>query len=74
VRPAGDRPAGFGADAAAGLRVVTDSGSLLSDRDLPRPVQAAGAAAAVAGLGAAAGAVAVTGWLDKHRARRRPGA
>jgi hypothetical protein len=73
VRPGGDRHAGFGADAAPGLRVVTDSGSLLSDLDLPRPVQAAGAAAAMAGLGAAAGAVAVTGWLDKHRARRRPG-
>jgi hypothetical protein len=74
VQAAADRNAGFGADDAAGLRVVTDSGGLLSDRDLPRPLQAAGAAAAVAGLGAAAGAVAVTGWLDKHRSRRRPGA
>jgi hypothetical protein len=74
VRPGGDRLAGFGADAAAGLRVVTDSGGLLSDWDLPRPVRAAGAAAAVAGLGTVAGAVAVTGWLDKHRPRRRPGA
>jgi hypothetical protein len=73
VRPGGDRDAGFGADAASGLRVVTDSGGLLSDRDLPRPVQAAGAAAAIAGAGAAAGAVAVTGWLDRHRSRRRPG-
>jgi hypothetical protein len=72
VQPAGDRDAGFGADAAPGVRVVTDSGGLLSDRDLPRPVQAAGAAAAVAGLAAAAGAVAVTGWLDKHRSRRHP--
>ena len=72
--PGRDRDAGFGADAAPGLRVVTDSGGLLSDRDLPRPVRAAGAAAAVGGLGAAAAAVAVTGWLDKHRPRRRPGA
>ena len=82
VRPAGDLDAafgagfgaGFGADAAPGLRVVADSGGLLADRDLPRPVRAAGGAAAIAGLGAAAGAVAITGWLDKHRSRRRPGA
>jgi hypothetical protein len=72
VRPAGDGPAGFGADAAPGLRVVTDSGSLMSDWDLSRPVQAAGAAAVLAAGGAAVGAIAVTGWLEKHRPRRRP--
>lgn len=68
-----DGPGGFGADAAAGLRVVADSEGVLSDRDLPAPVQAAGTAAALAVGGAIAGAVAVTGWLDKHRARRGTG-
>ena len=74
LAPTGDQAAGFGADAAPGLREVPDTGGLLSDRNLPRPVQAAGAAAAVAGFGAVAGAVAVTGWLEKHRPRREPGA
>jgi hypothetical protein len=49
-----------------GVRSVTDSGSPLADLNLPRPAEAAAAAATLA----AAGAVAVTGWLDKHRARR----
>jgi hypothetical protein len=49
-----------------GLRSVTDSGGPLSDMNLPRPAEAA----ATAGALAAAGAVAVTGWLEKHRARR----
>jgi hypothetical protein len=49
-----------------GLRSVTDSGGPLGDRNLPRPAEAAATAAAFA----AAGAVAVTGWLDKHRTRR----
>jgi hypothetical protein len=49
-----------------GMRSVTESGSSLADLNLPRPAEAAAAAATIA----AAGAVAVTGWLDKHRARR----
>jgi hypothetical protein len=49
-----------------GVRSVTESGSPLADLNLPRPAEAATTAAALA----AAGAVAVTGWLDKHRARR----
>jgi hypothetical protein len=69
----GDGPGGFGTDAAAGLRVMTDSGGLFGDRDLPAPVQAAGTAAALAVGGAIASAVAVTGWLDKHRPGRGTG-
>jgi hypothetical protein len=53
-----------------GLRSVTDSGSPLADLNLPRPAEAAAGAAATATALAAAGAVAVTGWLEKHRARR----
>jgi hypothetical protein len=49
-----------------GMRSVTESGGPLSDLNLPRPAEAAAAAATLA----AAGAVAVTGWLEKHRARR----
>jgi len=48
------------------MRSVTESGGPLADLNLPRPVEAAAAAATFA----AAGAAAVTGWLDKHRARR----
>lgn len=68
-----DGTGAFGTDAAAGLRVVADSGGLFGDRDLPAPVQAAGTGAALAVGGAIAGAVAVTGWLEKHRARRGTG-
>jgi hypothetical protein len=49
-----------------GMRSVTESGGPLGDLNLPRPAEAAATAATLA----AAGAVAVTGWLDKHRARR----
>jgi outer membrane lipoprotein-sorting protein len=49
-----------------GMRVVTDSGGPLSDRNLPCPAEAAATAATLA----AAGAAALTGWLDKHKARR----
>jgi hypothetical protein len=49
-----------------GMRSVTESGSPLADLNLPRPAEAAAATATLA----AAGAVAVTGWLEKHRARR----
>ena len=53
-----------------GMRSVTGSGGPLGDLGLPRPAEAAATAAATAGALAAAGAVAFTGWLDKHRARR----
>jgi hypothetical protein len=49
-----------------GMRSVTDPGGPLGDSNLPRPVQAAATAATLA----AVGAVAATGWLQKHRARR----
>jgi len=49
-----------------GMRSVTESGGPLGDLGLPRPAEAA----ATAGAFAAAGAVAFTGWLEKHRARR----
>lgn len=49
-----------------GMRSVTDSGGPLGDRNLPRPAEVAATAATLA----AAGAVAATGWLDKHRTRR----
>jgi hypothetical protein len=64
-----DRPADFGPDIAAGVRVVNDPGGLFPDRNLPAPARAAATAVTVA----AAGAIAVTGWLDKHRAARRTG-
>jgi len=64
-----DSPGDFGLDAVAGQRVVTDSGGLLGGRNLAAPVQATKIAAALA----AGGAIAVTGWLDKHRARRSTG-
>ena len=63
------RASGFRIDRAPGMRAVTDTGGLLADRDLPAPVKAAGAAAVLAATGAIAGAVAVTGWLQKRRAR-----
>jgi hypothetical protein len=49
------------------MRAVTDAGGLLADQDLPAPVRAVGTAAALAAGGAIAGAVAVTGWLQKRR-------
>ncbi len=65
LRPA-DETARFRIVPEAGMRSVADSGGPLGDRDLPRPAEAAATAATLM----AAGAVAVTGWLDKHRARR----
>jgi hypothetical protein len=56
----------FRIDPRPGMRAVTDSGSPLADLNLPRPAEVASTAASLA----AAGAVAVTGWLDKHRNRR----
>lgn len=67
---AGDAAADFRMEDVWGLRSVRDGGGLLGDRNLPAPVQAAGTVAALAAGGAIAGAVAVTGWLDKLRARR----
>jgi hypothetical protein len=61
-----DEKTGFRIVPGPGMRSVTDSGTPLADLNLPRPAEAAAAAATLA----AAGAVAVTGWLDKHRARR----
>jgi hypothetical protein len=62
--------AGFRIEPAAGTRIVTDSGGPLGDRNLPRAAAAAGTAASLAVGGAIAGVVAVTGWLEKHRAQR----
>jgi outer membrane lipoprotein-sorting protein len=64
LRPLDDTS--FRIEPEPGMRVVTDSGGPLADRNLPRPAEAAATAATFA----AAGAVALTGWLDKHRARR----
>jgi len=55
---------------APGMRVVTESGGPLADLNLPGVAEAAVAGATLAIGGAVAGAVAVTGWLEKHRARR----
>jgi outer membrane lipoprotein-sorting protein len=66
---ASTRPADFRIDAKPGLRTVTDTGGPFADQDLPTPVKAVGTAAALAAGGAIAGAVAVTGWLQKRRAR-----
>jgi hypothetical protein len=67
---AGEDAAGFRIEPAPGMRIVTDSGGPLGDRNLPRAAAAAGTAASLAVGGAIAGAVAVTGWLEKHRAQR----
>jgi hypothetical protein len=48
---------------APGMRSTTDSGGPFGDRNLPRPAEVAATAATLA----AAGAVAFTGWLEKHR-------
>jgi hypothetical protein len=61
---------GFRIEPAPGMRAVADSGGPLGDRNLPRPAEAAGTAAALAAGGAIVAAVAVTGWLGKHRPRR----
>jgi len=63
------RPGDFHVDAGPGLREVSDSGGLFADSDLPGPVKVAATAAAVAATGAMAGAPALTGWLQKRRAR-----
>jgi hypothetical protein len=49
-----------------GMKSVTDSGGPFGDRNMPQPAEAAAQAATLA----AAGAVALTGWLEKHRKRR----
>jgi hypothetical protein len=68
---AGGDDAGFRIEPAPGMRIVTASGGPLGDRNLPRAAEAAGTAASLAVGGAIAGAIAVTGWLEKHRARRQ---
>ncbi len=65
LRPLDDK-ASFRIVPEPGMRSVTDSGGPFGDRNLPRPAEAAATAATLA----AAGAVAVSGWLEKHRARR----
>lgn len=60
----------FGAAAGRGLREVADSIGPLADRDLPSALQTAGTVATTSAGVAAAGAVALTGWLEKHRPRR----
>ena len=60
----------FGAGAGRGLRAVADSIGPLADRDVPPALKTAGTAAATSAGIAAAGAVALTGWLEKHRPRR----
>ncbi|HEY2508690.1 MAG TPA: hypothetical protein VGI58_19410 [Streptosporangiaceae bacterium] len=69
LRPLDDHTS-FRIVAGPGIRSVADSGGPLADRNLPRPAEAVATAATVAAVGALAGAAAVTGWLDKHRARR----
>jgi hypothetical protein len=64
-----NRPGDFHIDAGPGLREVSDSGGLLADTDLPGPVKVAGTAAALAATGVMAGATALTGWLQRRRAR-----
>ncbi len=65
------RPGDFRPEAPPGLREVADSGGPFADRDLPDPVKAAASAAVLAAGGAVAGATALTGWLQKRRARDR---
>ena len=63
-----DEHTSFRIEPRPGQRSVTDSGGPFGDRNLPSPAEAAATAATIA----AAGAVAFTGWLEKHRARRPP--
>ena len=65
LRPAGE-PSRFRITPEPGMRSVADSGGPFGDRDVPRPAEAAATAATLM----AAGAVAITGWLEKHRAQR----
>jgi len=65
-----DAEADFRVEDAWGLRAVADTGGPLDDLNLPTAVQGVAAAATLAVGGAIAGAVALTGWLEKHRARR----
>lgn len=65
LRPAGE-PSRFRVTPEPGMRSVADSGGPFGDRDVPRPAEAAATAATLM----AAGAVAITGWLEKHRAPR----
>jgi hypothetical protein len=66
----GAAAADFRIEPAPGMRNVADSGGPLADRNLPRAAEAAGTAATLAAGGAIVGAVAVTGWLQKLRARQ----
>jgi hypothetical protein len=68
---AADGQSVFGRGAGRGLREVADSSGVLADRDVPSVLKTAGTAAAASAGIAAAGAVAVTGWLEKHRPGRR---
>ncbi len=63
------RPGDFPLDTRPGLREVADTGGPLADTDLPGPVKAAGTAIIFAAGGAMVGAAALTGWLQKRRAR-----
>jgi hypothetical protein len=65
-----DKQTSFRIVPGPGMRSVTESGGPLADLNLPRAAEAAATTATAAATLAAAGAVAVTGWLDKHRARR----
>jgi hypothetical protein len=67
------RPGDFPLDTRPGLREVADTGGPLADTDLPGPVKAAGTAIIFAAGGAMVGAAALTGWLQKRRARPGPG-
>lgn len=61
-----DAQTSFRIEPSSRQRSVTDSGGPFGDRNLPRPAEAAATAATFA----AAGAVALTGWLQKHKTRR----
>ncbi|MDX6392914.1 MAG: hypothetical protein QOJ73_3977 [Streptosporangiaceae bacterium] len=63
-------PGGFRIDAPAGTRTV--AAGPLSDVDLPGPLKAAKVAAQFGAAGVVAGAVALTGWLQKRPAGQQP--
>jgi hypothetical protein len=63
-------PGSFRIDAPAGTRTV--AAGPLSDVDLPGPLKAAKVAAQLGAAGVVAGAVALTGWLQKRPAGRQP--
>jgi hypothetical protein len=63
-------PGVFRIDAPPGTRTV--AAGPLSDVDLPGPLKAAKVAAHVGAAGVVAGAVALTGWLQKRPAGQQP--